>query len=611
MKFIVTPGPYQRGKSKTGIIMRDLMIALLIVWAAAIAYNFTIGVDYGVKAILMVLVASVTTILCDVLVAAIRFKKENGKFGQFLLISIRDNFSLITALIFALTLPIGTPYYVIILGSIFGTLLVKYAFGGFGHNLFNPALFARIFVFLTFASSLVPHLGDASVVPSLTAGATVTSAYSALGFKWLTASLAGLNVNMSQLWLGFYSGALGEPFALLILLLGIGLAARKVLNWRTPAFYIGTVAVTALIIALLAGINPLDYVLIHLGMGGLMFGAIFMLTDPVSSPTSPFGKAFIGVIAGLMTVLIRIQGKMPEGVMFAIAIANVFSPLIDRFASGMTNQKLTQKWLVIGSLLFVSLSLNGSIALVRVRGLGGSSSIDTSSLSSETSSEIPSSSEEPIIPFRVLSGSYASSACADEEYCPVQTQMVNVNLDEAFSILSIELSGTNTTGGSYRTKWNAQETAIVDYYETLSIAEIKAIDQNAIPAEAFVATVTVTSTRLLLAIQDALADVEVYTGSATSNAEPEHYDDQTTMVTVYVIDGVIASIALGGTVTTGGIYATIWNTNYPTIYEYYVGMTVVDFLALPVFPTDSDAFVAGLTYTSQRVYDAIVDALTL
>ncbi|HAV20007.1 MAG TPA: hypothetical protein DCX17_03165, partial [Firmicutes bacterium] len=97
MKFIVTPGPYQRGKSKTGIIMRDLMIALLIVWAAAIAYNFTIGVDYGVKAILMVLVASVTTILCDVLVAAIRFKKENGKFGQFLLISIRDNFSLITA----------------------------------------------------------------------------------------------------------------------------------------------------------------------------------------------------------------------------------------------------------------------------------------------------------------------------------------------------------------------------------------------------------------------------------------------------------------------------------------------------------------------------------
>ncbi|MFA5236076.1 MAG: RnfABCDGE type electron transport complex subunit D [Bacilli bacterium] len=598
MKFIVTPGPYQRGQTKTGIIMRDLMIALLLVWAAGIAYNFTIGTAYGLKAILMVLVAALVTLLCDILVMAIRYKPEKGSFGRVLLKEIRQNFSLVTALIFALTLPIGTPYYVIILGSIFGTLLVKYAFGGFGNNIFNPAAFARIFVALTFASSLVPHLGDATLVPSLTAGATITSAYAGAGLKWLTDSLGGLNVNMWQLWAGFYSGALGEPFTILILLLGVALTARKVINWRTPVFYLGTVALTALAIALFAGLNPLDYVLIHLGMGGLAFGAVFMLTDPVSSPTSPFGKALIGVIAGLMTVLIRVQGQLPEGVVFAIAIANVLSPLIDRLATSMTNKNFTKKWVTIASVLIVSLAINGSIAFVRVKGANPSSS------SSESST-----SEEPIIPFKVLNGSFGSSACDEADYCPVQTQTVSVNLDKDFTILSIELTGVNTTGGSYRTNWNASEAAVVAYYETLSIAEIQDLDPLALPSDALVAGVTETSKRLAHAIQDAVDEVDVYVGTATSNAFPDHYPDQTTTVTVYVIGGVIESIALSGTITTGGNYQTNWNNAYETVFDYYVGMTVADFLALGSFPADSDAFVAGLTFSAERLYDAMVDAL--
>ena len=598
MKFIVTPGPFQRGKHKTAIIMRDLMIALVIVWAASIIYNFTIAAAYGVKAILMGVVAMAVTLLCDVLVSAIRYKPDKGPFAKVLLKDVFQNFSLITALIFALTLPIGTPYFVLIVGSIFGTLIVKYAFGGFGHNIFNPAAFARIFVALTFASSLTPHLGDASIVPTLTAGATITTAFSssgsAIGLKWLTDSLAGLNVNMGQLWLGFYTGALGEPFALLILLLGIGLAARRALNWRTPVFYLGTVAITAIVIALFAGLNPLDYALIHLGMGGLMFGAVFMLTDPVSSPTSPFGKALIGVIAGLMTVLIRIQGNLPEGVVFAIAIANVVSPLIDRYAFAMTNKNFEKKWAMIGSLLFVSMALNGTIAFVRVKGQTQPSS---------------SSSEPPVVePFKVLSGSAASAAC--EDYCTVQTQEVNVNLDEAFNIMSIDLITAPTTGGSYKTNWDAAEEAILAYYASLSIAEIRALDETSLPEEAFSIGVTISGERLLLAIQDALKDVEVYTGSATSNAYPDHYPDQTTEVTVYVIDGVIESIAVAGTVTTGGTYATRWEAAYPAVFDYYVGMSVSEFLALGAFPTATDAFVIGLTYTAERIYDAMVDALS-
>lgn len=599
MKFIVTPGPFQRGKLKTAIIMRDLMIALTIVWIASIIYNFTLGVDYGVKAILMGVIAMAVTLLCDVLVSAIRYKNEKGPFGKVLLKDVFQNFSLVTALIFALTLPIGTPYYVLIVGSMFATLVVKYAFGGFGHNIFNPAAFARIFVALTFASTLTPHLGDPSVVPSLTAGATITSAFSntgnALGLKWLTDSLAGLNVNMGQLWLGFYSGALGEPFALLILLLGIGLAFRRALNWRTPVFYLGTVALTALVIALFAGLNPFDYMLIHLGMGGLMFGAVFMLTDPVSSPTSPFGKALIGIVAGLMTVLIRIQGNLPEGVVFAIALANVVSPLIDRYALAMTNKNLDKKWMMIASLLLVSMALNGSIAFVRVKGANP----DPSS----------SSSQPPVVePFKVLSGSASSEAC--EDYCSVQELQVNVNLDKAFNIIGIDLIGNPTTGGNYKTNWDAAQAEIIAYYTTQSIAQIQALDALVLPDDAFAVGVTITAERLLLAIQDALKDVEVYVGSATSNAFPDHYADQTTDVTVYVIDGVIESIALSGTVTTGGNYATMWNNAYSDVFDYYVGMTVADFLALGSFPTTSDAFVVGLTYTAERVYDAIVVALS-
>ncbi len=601
MKFIVSPGPFQRGNNKTGLIMRDLMIALTIVWIAAIIYNFTIGVNYGLKAIFMVLVAMAVTLLADVLVMAIRYKPEKGPFAKVLLKEVFQNFSLITAIIFALTLPIGTPYYVIIIGSLFGTLIVKYAFGGFGHNIFNPAAFARIFVALTFSSTLIPHLGTASAVPTLTAGATITSAYASagntLGLKWLTDSLTGLNVNMGQLWLGFYSGALGEPFTILILLLGIGLAMRRALNWRTPVFYLGTVAITALLIAIFTGLNPINYTLIHLGAGGLMFGAVFMLTDPVSSPTSPYGKALIGVIAGLMTVLIRIQGNLPEGVVFAIAIANVCSPLIDRYTIAMTNKNMTQKWVVLGSILFVSVALNGSIAMVRVYG-------------NNSSSSEPSSSEVPVTPYKVLTGSYASAACDD---CASQTQNVTINLDEAFNVLSIELSGDNTTGGSFRTNWNAQEAAIVSYYESLNVAEIIALDHLALPTEAHVVGVTVTGERLLLALQDALKDVTVYQGSASSNADPEEHvytDDQTTEVTVYVIDGVIEALDAYGETTTGGSFGNAWNTAYPTIYDYYVGMTVIDFIALGAFPEGTDADRIGITYSVERLYDAIVDALS-
>jgi len=267
---------------------------------------------------------------------------------------------------------------------------------------------------------------------------------------------------------------------------------------------------------------------------------------------------------------------------------------------------MQKKWLVIGGLLFGSLSLNGGLAFAKVYQQNQPSSSSESSSEDISSSE--PSSEEPIIPFKVLSGAYASIAC--EDYCAEQTQEVNVNLNERFEILSIELIGTNTTGNPYRNNWNNGEAAIVAYYESLTIAQIQALDPLNLPNEAFVAGVTVTAERLLRALQDALDSVEIYTGSATSNAEEEHYADQTTNVTVYVIGGVIECITLSGQVAVGTSWINSWNSHYQTIFDYYVGMTVVEIQALGTLPHASDGFVAGLTYSTERLFDAIIDALS-
>ena len=125
----------------------------------------------------------------------------------------------------------------------------------------------------------------------------------------------------------------------------------------------GTVAVTAFVIALVLGFdNPFYYVIYHLSLGGLAFGAVFMLTDPVTGPTSNYGKTLMAVLAGLLTVLIRIKGGYPEGVVFSIAVCNVVSCAVDYFVVGKSNSHLVRKGLVVGGLVLVSVGLCTGVA---------------------------------------------------------------------------------------------------------------------------------------------------------------------------------------------------------------------------------------------------------
>ena len=360
MSLKMNEAPYQRSPRTTLHIMLELCAALLVVWVAAIIYNFTLDVEFGVRAILMMVIALVTTAAIDALVAVIKHKK-GGNLLKEVKDSVIKNYSYVTAIIFTLCLPVYVSYYIVIIGAIFATG-IKHCFGGFGKNIFNPAIIGRIVTQVAFPTgfALTKDYIDA------TASATLTTQYSGLGVKWLNAELPK-GFNFGNLILGNYGGSLGETFTALILALGIVLMVRKVINWRSSVFYLGTVAITSLVIGLfIEGVNPFEYVLYHLCLGGLMFGAIFMITDPVTSPTSPYGKALIGVIAGLLTVLIRVAGSLPEGVMYSIAFINVISPAIDKLVTGRTTDGQLKKWGVIAGFLVASVSINTALSVSAV-----------------------------------------------------------------------------------------------------------------------------------------------------------------------------------------------------------------------------------------------------
>ncbi len=380
MSLKMSESPYQRSPRTTLQIMLELTGALLIVWLAAVIYYFTLSTELGVKAILLVVVALVVTAAIDALVAIIRHKK-GGNLLREILDSVIHNYSYVTAIIFTLCCPVYVSYYVIVIGCLVSTG-IKHCFGGFGKNIFNPAIIGRIFTGLCFAGQFnIP-----TEYVDLMSSATVTTQYSGLGVKWLSSALPE-GFNLGTLLLGNYVGAMGETFTILILVLGVILAIRNVINWRSTAFYLGTVAITALFISFFVdGLNPFTYTLYHLCLGGLAFGAVFMITDPVTSPTSPFGKALIGVIAGFLTVLIRIDGNNPEGVMYSIAIINIIAPMIDRLIVGRTTDGHAKKWATIGGLVAVSIVVNTAICVGSAKTNENSSSSTSSSLVGSTSS---------------------------------------------------------------------------------------------------------------------------------------------------------------------------------------------------------------------------------
>ena len=223
---------------------------------------------------------------------------------------------LVTGLIFPLVLPPTTPLWVVGVGVAFGTLFGKEVFGGTGRNIFNPALVGRLFITIAFPAIMT----TAWLMPFTD---TVTTATPLTIYKGSGEITSYLNLLFGQC-----AGSMGEVFRIGIIAGGLFLIFTKVSNWRVPTFYLGSVLLFSLIGSRLipARVAPPMFQLLA---GGLLFGSMFMATDPVTSPFTRAGKCIFGVLCGLLTVLIRSFSGYVEGVMFSIVIMNAFTPLID------------------------------------------------------------------------------------------------------------------------------------------------------------------------------------------------------------------------------------------------------------------------------------------
>ncbi len=296
-EFLISPSPHLWSGPSVSKLMYLVVLALVFPAGAAIYF-------FGYRALLVLGVCAGAALLTEYLC-----KKMRGH------AFVMDGSAVVTGVLLALTLPPTVPLWMAAAGSVFAIAIVKEAFGGLGHNIFNPALGARAFMSVSFPLPMTTW-----VEPTGFGLDTVTSATPLSG---VSAWQPGDPSAYQAMFLGNTSGSLGETSALAILIGGCLLLGLRVINWRIPATYIGAVA----ILSLAFGQDPLFHVL----AGGLMIGAFFMATDYVTSPLTNRGKIIFGVSLGVLTMLIRHFGGMPEGVCYSILFMNAMTPLIDRY----------------------------------------------------------------------------------------------------------------------------------------------------------------------------------------------------------------------------------------------------------------------------------------
>lgn len=299
-QLVVSPAPHIQTERSSQDIMFLVCAALLLPTAGGIFY-------FGIYSLFVVLVSVVTAVLTEYVSKMLR-KRE----------FIMDGSAIVTGMLFALVLPPRVPLWLVVIGSAFAIAIVKEAFGGLGHNIFNPALAGRAFVSVTFAGLMTSWVSESSItsVDSSTSPTPLSDAF------W--DNYTGSDTDLYwRLLIGDVGGSIGETSALLVLIGGLILLFTGVIKWRIPTVYIGTVFLLTWII----GEDPIFHIL----AGGLFLGAFFMATDYVTVPLTDKGQYIFAAGAGILVVMIRLYGSMPEGVAYSILLMNAFTPLIDRY----------------------------------------------------------------------------------------------------------------------------------------------------------------------------------------------------------------------------------------------------------------------------------------
>ncbi|MFH0846625.1 MAG: RnfABCDGE type electron transport complex subunit D [Chloroflexota bacterium] len=296
-EFQVSPGPHiWRGFSVNRIMYLTALVLLLPVGAAT--YFF------GLRALFIVLTSVVFSLLTEW-----GCKKIRGK--PF----VMDGSAIITGMLLALTLPAAINLWMVALGAVFAIGIVKEAFGGLGYNIFNPALAARALLAASFPKAMTTWLMPFSV------DAVSTATPLSNNFAW-SSRLAARLALYQDMFFGNRAGSMGETSVVILIVGGILLIALQLIDWEVPLIFVGTtVAVGALF-----GEDPV----LQLLSGGLLLCAIFMATDPVTTPVTRRGRMIFALGCGLTTAVIRRFGGLPEGAGYSILFMNSLAPIIDR-----------------------------------------------------------------------------------------------------------------------------------------------------------------------------------------------------------------------------------------------------------------------------------------
>lgn len=309
LRLFAASSPHIRHGDDIKITMGDTILPLVFILAAAV-YNT------GLRALTLTAVSVVSCVAFEYLYRRL-LKQKN---------SIGDLSAVVTGMITAFCMPVTAPIWFPIIGAFFSVVIVKQLFGGLGNNIFNPAAAAVCFLTVTWP-------GVMSAFPQATEkfAPFITPANFERGVPVLSSLKNGtLPYNrIFELFIGYTPGNTGTPYILIITISALILLYRRIISWKIPAAFLGTVAVFAFLFPRCPS-GRIDSVLFELFSGSVMFAAVFMATDPVTSPVTTSGRLLYGFFCGLITVFIRYFGVYPDGAFFAVLLMNPFVLALDR-----------------------------------------------------------------------------------------------------------------------------------------------------------------------------------------------------------------------------------------------------------------------------------------
>ena len=312
-KLIVSTSPHFHSKVTTSSIMLDVLIALLPSAIAAMLF-------FGWRALIIMCICVVSALLSEFLFNIITRRKQ----------TVGDLSAIVTGMLLSLSLPATAGIWHCVLGSVFAIVAVKCIFGGLGRNFANPAVAARVFLVIAFSDVFTVATNTLFESAELVSSATPLS---------IIQGAEGDLPSILDMFLGNCGGSIGETCALALLIGFVYLLVKRVISWETTTVYVGVVFILSLIFN-----QDIYLALYQVLSGGLLFGAIFMATDYVTTPINKFGKIIFALGCAIITFVIRYFGNMPEGVSFAILIMNILTPYIDKIdinkpVGGVKNEK--------------------------------------------------------------------------------------------------------------------------------------------------------------------------------------------------------------------------------------------------------------------------------